>query len=391
MKLERLSIHCLRIPFVQGFQHAARDRSESDAIVVEVQAGGVSGYGEALAREYVTGESLASVVAHLRERAWPALARAELEVGSPLALLAGIEQLLGPIFAAAEPPPPRAPGEFAWVAHNSARCALELALADAWLVAHHESLAAVLPPRREHAIYSGVISSGSEERAVALARKMKLGGLDQIKIKVGDELDEQRVARVRSVLGPGCSLRLDANGAWDYETALAKLTALAAYGIDSCEEPLGRRRRAELAALSARSPIPIVVDESLVTEADADALLEQQACGGFNLRLNKLGGLLPCLRLAEKAARHGVWCQLGSHVGETSVLAAAGRHLALHLDALRFVEGSFGSLLLSQDIASPSVKFGHGGRGVGLRGVGLGAAVVPQRLATFAVQSWSSA
>lgn len=390
MKIERLSIHCLRIPFVQGFQHAARDRTESDAIVVEVQAGGVSGYGEALAREYVTGESVASVVGHLRDRAWPALARAELEVGSPQGLLAGIEALLGPLFPADEADPPHAAGESGWVVHNSARCALELALVDAWLVAHGQSLAAVLPARREHAIYSGVISSGSEERAVALAHKMKLGGLQQIKIKVGDELDERRVARVRAALGPACSLRLDANGAWDYETALAKLTALAIYDIASCEEPLGRARRAELPALSARSPIPIVVDESLVTEADADALLEQTACQGFNLRINKLGGLLPCLRLAEKAARHGVWCQLGSHVGETSVLAAAGRHLALHLEALRFVEGSFGSLLLSQDIASPSIKFGHGGRGGGLRGTGLGAAVMPERLATLAVQSWSS-
>jgi muconate cycloisomerase len=135
------------------------------------------------------------------------------------------------------------------------------------------------------------------------------------------------------------------------------------------------------------SEVPILVDESLVTEADADSLLATRGCHGFNLRLSKLGGLLPCLRMARRAAESGVWCQLGSHVGETSILAAAGRQLALHLPELRFAEGSFGSLLLSQDIASPSVKFGHGGRAGALRGPGIGAHVLPERLREYSVRS----
>jgi muconate cycloisomerase len=277
------------------------------------------------------------------------------------------------------------------VAHNSARCGLELAILDCWLKTAAVSLSTVMPPRKQEVVYSGVISTGSVERAVTLARKMRLGGLRQLKIKVGDELDESRVAAVREAVGADCSLRIDANGAWDMATASSKLERLARHDIESCEEPLGRARRGDLPALSERSPIPIMVDESLVTEEDARELLEQRGCHAFNLRLSKLGGVLPCLRLAREAAAYGVWCQLGSHVGETAILAAAGRHLALHLDELRFVEGSFGSLLLSEDIASPSIKFGHGGRASGLRGDGLGARVVPERLATFGVAGWSSA
>ena len=78
-------------------------------------------------------------------------------------------------------------------------------------------------------------------------------------------------------------------------------------------------------------------------------------------------------------------------MGETSILAAAGRHLALHLGDLRFVEGSFGSLLLGQDIASPSIKFGHGGWGAALAGPGLGANVLPERLSALATRRWSLA
>jgi len=383
VRLDGLAIYCLRIPFVQAFRHATKDRHESDAIVVEARAAGAVGYGEALPRDYVTGETERSVVDVLTEHAWPRLASVELETAGP-SLLEALGQLLDDIFRSAPAPA----GGF--VAHNSARCALELALLDLSLKLRQQSLGELLVPRTPRVAYSGVITSGSAERAQALARKLVLGGLGQIKIKVGDALDLERVGAVREVVGER-SLRVDANGAWTLEAAQDRLAALAALGVESCEEPLGRERSAQLPELAAQSPVPIVVDESLVTAADARELLERRACHGFNLRLNKLGGLWPCLQLAQAAARHGVWCQLGSHVGETSILAAAGRHLALHLGDLRFVEGSFGSLLLGQDIASPSIKFGFGGWGGALTGPGLGVDVLPERLSALATQRWSSA
>lgn len=387
MKIEHLALHCLSIPFVQAFQHASKDRRASDAIIVEVRSGAHRGYGEALPREYVTGESTRSVVEHLTERVWPRLAGTELRVAAPESLLDDVGRCLDGAelgFALGDP-------SSGVIAHNAARAGIELALVDCWLKAQGHGLAAALPPSKHQVNYSGVISTGSVERAVALARKMRLGGLHQIKIKVGDELDERRVAAVREAVGPDCSLRIDANGAWELDAALFKLERLARYHIDSCEEPLGRARRAALPRLVERSPVPIVVDESLVTDADADELIEQKGCHAFNLRVSKLGGLLPCLRIAHKASLRGIWYQVGSHVGETSVLAAAGRHLALHLEHLRFLEGSFGSLLLSQDIASPSIKFGHGGRAGRLSGSGLGVSLLPERLREHSVQSWSSA
>lgn len=381
MRLDELSIYCLRIPFVQAFRHATKDRQESDAIIVEVRAEGSAGHGEALPRDYVTGETEDSVVHALTRHTWPRLAGRILELPDE-GTLAALGQHLDPIFA-------DAPVGAGILAHSSARCALELALVDLWLKLRQRPLAELLPQRVQRVAYSGVITSGSADRAAALAQKLVLGGLQQIKLKVGDALDLERVRQVRRVVGER-SLRVDANGAWTLEQARERLAALAELGVESCEEPLGRERRAQLPELAATSPIPIVVDESLVTAADARQLLEERACQGFNLRLNKLGGLWPCLELAREATAQGVWCQLGSHVGETSVLAAAGRQLALHLGNLRFVEGSFGSLLLGQDVASPSIKFGHGGWGSALSGPGLGAHVLPERLVALATRRWSS-
>src|SRR5207302_4073306 len=116
----------------------------------------------------------------------------------------------------------------------------------------------------------------------------------------------------------------------------------------------------------------IMADESLVTLADARALVAARACQYFNLRLSKCGGIVRTLEMARLADNAGLRLQLGCHVGETAILSAAGRHVAAYLDQVDFVEGSYGKLLLAEDISQESIVFGHGGKGPLLRGPGLG-------------------
>src|SRR5206468_3863136 len=60
------------IPFRQTFSHAQQSREESDAVIVRVNdPEGIVGYGEALPRSYVTGETTASMVAHVSEQLAP--------------------------------------------------------------------------------------------------------------------------------------------------------------------------------------------------------------------------------------------------------------------------------------------------------------------------------
>jgi muconate cycloisomerase len=128
-----------------------------------------------------------------------------------------------------------------------------------------------------------------------------------------------------------------------------------------------------------------MVDESLVTVTDADALIAAQAADFFNIRVSKCGGLGPSLTIAARAAAAGLGVQIGSQVGETAILAAAGRHLAAALPDVAFVEGSFGTMLLVEDVATDSVRFGHRGEAPLLTGPGLGIRVVEERLRRYAV------
>jgi L-alanine-DL-glutamate epimerase-like enolase superfamily enzyme len=211
-----------------------------------------------------------------------------------------------------------------------------------------------------------------------------MAGLRHVKVKVGRDDDVPRVAAVRAALGPQATIRLDANGAWTFERALCVLAAMTPLGIAAVEQPLPRGPVATLAALRRATSVPIMADESVVTLADAEALLAERAVDYLNVRVSKCGGLARSAAIAMRAAAHGVGIQVGSHVGETAGLAAAGRHLAASLPDVAFVEGSYGTLLLAEDVSFESVRFGHGGKAPLLAGPGLGIHVIEPRLRRWA-------
>jgi muconate cycloisomerase len=137
--------------------------------------------------------------------------------------------------------------------------------------------------------------------------------------------------------------------------------------------------------------MPVIADESLCTLSDAQELIKLKACRLFNLRLSKCGGLGNALKIKKMADKAGILCQLGCQVGETSILAAAGRHFALAANNLVYVEGSFAPLLLAQDTCRPPVTFGVAGRGKPLPGPGLGIQVEEQYLKKLAGAQYSLA
>jgi muconate cycloisomerase len=235
-------------------------------------------------------------------------------------------------------------------------------------------------------LYSAAITATSVEGTEKVAKRLKLVGFRDWKVKVGFPDDDARLAAVRAIIGSEASLRVDANGAWTVEEAEANLSRWAKFGIETVEEPLGRARRADLGRLRAMKLAAISVDESLVTEADANALFAERSCDLLNLRLSKLGGLGSTLRMATTAHAEKLDYQVGCQVGETAILSAVGRHVAAHLIP-KYVEGSFGAHLLAEDIGDRPVTFGHRGVGAPLPGVGFGVDVREDRVKAYAKSS----
>jgi muconate cycloisomerase len=370
VRLVSATVYALKIPFLAAVRHSLAGRTWSDAVVVRVRdADGVEGFGEGAPRPYVTGETPADVLTHLGGVLWPrirGLAAPDVRGPEDLAALEGL-----------------VPDGAAAGRHHAARAAMELALVDWALRRRGASAALVLPPVRAEVVYGGLITAESPLHAVRQARWARLAGFRQVKVKVGTGADIARVEAVRQVL-PDVTIRVDANGAWTPEAARSALARLAECGIASVEQPLPPGPPEILARLRAESPIPVVADESVVTPADLEAHLAAGALDAVNVRVSKCGGFARAVAVARRAAAAGLHVHVGSHVGETAILAAAGRHLAAGLEPTAFVEGSYGTLLLAEDVSDDGVRCGHRGVAPLLTRPGWGPRVRVDRLRRYA-------
>ncbi len=378
-------IHSLAIPMRRKVGHAAAQRVCSEPIIFSVElADGSLGYGETHPREYVSGESPSDVMASIRDIFLPLLINTRPanfgEAIEAAAALPTIDDNGRPITAA--------------------RAAVELALLDAYSRAFQRSLESVAgyfeergfesPGSRHTCRYTIVLPSGSPAKSAKLARLARWARITNFKVKVGDEDDDARLRAVcdtlkRPLARGAATLTIDANMAWDIDGAKRKLVGWRDLPIQCVEQPIPKLAAEHWGRLADESPFPLMPDESLITMIDAEALLEAHGAGWFNIRLSKNGGLIPALRLAILANRNHIPVQLGCMVGETSILSAAARWFLQMTPGVRRVEGSFGRLLLSEDVVARPLRFGLAGRWRPMSGFGLGIHVDRERLRRLGV------
>jgi len=336
-------------------KHHLAERTHSENLVVKVVTdSGVAGYGEGIARKYVTGETTESSLVFLQDQLIPKING--FQVHSPADLLEALPQLFSVDKRVQAP---------------AACCALELAILDAAGKVWGQSLAHLLGGADQPLVYSAVtpmMSHPSFHRLLLLIRKLKM---PFVKLKVGNERDLECLSLAREILGPEIDIRVDANGAWDAEEAEECIAAMKPYGISAVEQPVPKDDIRGLRRVAERVGLPVIADESLCVEQDAEHLAALGACQVFNLRLSKCGGILAALRLYEIGRNQGIDAQLGCQVGETGILAAAGRQLAASRKML-YLEGSYSTYLLKEDIVNEPVEFGSGGVAQPLAGPGLG-------------------
>ncbi len=225
----------------------------------------------------------------------------------------------------------------AWIGAEGpapARCALDLALHDRIGRQQGVPLHALLDlptPRPMPTSFTIAIAEPDEMARLASAA----AHCPILKIKLGSDDDASRLAAVRGAR-PDAILRVDANAGWTAEEAVAQLCRLERYGLEMVEQPTARDDIAGLGYVQAHTDLPIVADESVQSLSDVEALA---AAGvrGINLKLQKVGGLGPGLRIARRARELGLRILLGCMI-ETSLGVTAMAHLSgladwLDLDA----------------------------------------------------------
>jgi O-succinylbenzoate synthase len=221
-----------------------------------------------------------------------------------------------------------------------------------WLQAAREAAETGWPaPLRDRVPVNVTVPAVGPEAAARIVRDSR--GCRTAKVKVAEPgqtlADEQaRLEAVRDALGPVGRIRVDANGLWDVDAAVRALTALdhAAGGLEYAEQPCATVE--ELAAVRRKVPVPIAADESIRRADDPYRVRDLEAADVAVLKVQPLGGVRACLRIAEDI---GLPVVVSSAL-ETSVGIAAGVALAAALPELPYACGLATVQLLTDDVAT---------------------------------------
>ncbi|MBS1752264.1 MAG: dipeptide epimerase [Bacteroidetes bacterium] len=163
------------------------------------------------------------------------------------------------------------------------------------------------------------------------------------KIKLGTKDDIPVMEALRK--NSDAIFRVDANAGWSLQEALEILPILKTLGVELVEQPLAKDDWEGMKILYQQSPLPLIADESCVSENDV------QKCKGFfhgiNIKLTKCSGITPALRMISEARSADMKIMLGS-MNEGTIGSAAIVQLAPQVDYL----DADGPLLLEEDNAS---------------------------------------
>jgi L-alanine-DL-glutamate epimerase-like enolase superfamily enzyme len=291
-------------------------------LVVQLSADGEFGYGEATTNPYYGAtienmwEAIESVRTLLEHRARP---------DDPLPLIAQIANKL-----------PK--DDFAMFALS----ALDQAIHDLWgklrgaPVYRLWGLSIDKVPMSDY-----TLGIDTPEKMVAKLHEMPGWPVYKIKLGTDDDLGILRELRRHT----DATFRVDANCGWTADQTIELSAAMKDLGVEFIEQPLpaedldGARRAFEHSAL------PLVADESCLTEEDVD-----RCAGlfhGINIKLVKCGGLAAARRMIKRARELGLKVMVGCMTESTVGISA----LAQLLPLLDYVDMD-GAVLLAQDIAT---------------------------------------
>ena len=174
---------------------------------------------------------------------------------------------------------------------------------------------------------NATISATDRASAADAALRAASEGFRCVKVKVGVGDDAGRVAAVRAAAGTDVDVRLDANGAWTVEEAIAAIEALAPAGLELVEEPVHGLH--ELAQVRRSVAVRVAMDES----AAIPGALASSAADAVCLKLGRCGGISGLLAAASLVRATGAEAYVASTL-DGPVGIAAALHAAAALSPL---------------------------------------------------------
>ena len=285
----------MNLPMVRPFRITRGTMTDSSTVLVEVESGGITGYGEAapIARHDT---SVEDVMAFFRDYEPASDDPYRIE-----ALLDGVPE--------------------------AARCGLDIALYD-WIGKDlGKPIWQLLGLDPSNAGFTS-LTIGIEDTIEATVERVRaVAHVPVLKIKLGTGKEIETIEAVRTAYRG--AIRLDANEGWDAEQTVRLLRELHRFEIELCEQPIPAGHPEQLRFIRERVKIPLVADEDSIVAGDLPALIG--CVDGVNLKLAKAGGIRAGLAFIHTARSLGFKIMLGCML-ETEVLCSAAAQLSPLVD-----------------------------------------------------------
>ncbi|PPA71052.1 mandelate racemase/muconate lactonizing enzyme family protein [Jeotgalibacillus proteolyticus] len=333
MKITEASIWGIHLPLKEPFVVSYATFPYMPSIILELKTdNGLSGFGEAVPDEHVTGESFEGAYELLKHILIPEV------LGESPFNIEHIHQKMNEKL----------------IQNPSIKAAVDIACYDLMGKASGLPIYDLIGGRaHERLTYPKVISIGTPEKMAAQCTRALEEGYKDLKIKLSGDVqaDVDRLHAIRKAAGKGVPIRVDVNQGWKTaDQAKRALSQFDTLDLDWVEQPLAPHEFEAMNELRSHSSIPLMLDESVVSETDLNRAIVSRAADKINIKLMKCGGIYPAIHMAKTAEAAGLTCQIGSMV-ESSIGSAAGYHAAMARKNITSTELT-GPLLFSCDIGN---------------------------------------
>lgn len=327
-KIVDIDVQTEHLPLTRPYTIAYETVDAVENIFVRLRTeDGLVGHGVAAPSEHVTGETDAD-------------SRAALDVDALQWLVGSDVRQLGALCDQLQQ---------RMAAQPAARAAIDTALHDLHAQRLGAPLVDVLGRVHESLPTSITVGIKSVAETVEEAREYVGRGFRTLKIKLGHSLEEdiERLAKLREAWPSGIDIRVDPNQGYSLEDVHRFFRETAELDLEFVEQPMPVS--VSMRDLDPEERARVAADESLLSDADAMALAANpRACGIFNIKLMKCGGIRSALRIASIAQAAGITLMWGC-MDESRVGIAAALHAALASSATRYLDLD-GSLDLARDL-----------------------------------------
>jgi O-succinylbenzoate synthase len=357
VRIERLELRLLKLPLVHFFETSFGRIYDKHFLLVRLDAGGVSGFGECVAEQdpYYSSETN-DTVWHIIE-SFIAPRVLGVDFAHPRDLFAALKAIRG---------------------HNMAKAAVEMAAWDLHARQAGEPLWRVLGGSRDR-IASGVsigIQDSLPDLVAKVAREIDAGYRRiKIKIKPGWDVDAVEAVRARFSDVP---LMVDANAAYTSADA-DHLATLDRYGLMMIEQPLDYDDIGDHAVLQRQLKTAVCLDESIKSVNVAREAIAAGACRIINIKPGRVGGFSESIRLHDLCAAHGVPVWHGGML-ESGIGRAANIHLSTLPNFSLPGDIAASKRYFDPDLIDPPIEVAADGTIAVPQGPGLGVSICEDRI-----------